>query len=130
MRADLLHQHIEVEWLNRSLGRAGVAAREKEQVFDKTRHALGFFGNLDQRTAIGFRRAGTAQRQLGAGTNDGERSAQLMRSIGRELRQRSDGGFEPAQHGVPDFRQALQLIPRLRSSQPQGKVVDGDGLRG
>ncbi len=49
-----------------------------------------------------------------------------MRSVRGELRERFHSGFEPAQHGVQNFRQPGQFVSSGWNGKPLRKIFDAD----
>src|SRR5882724_6818013 len=112
------------------LGCAGVRAGQCQQVLDEVSGLFGSGQDACERFAILGFRARASQRELRTGADERDGSAQVVRSIGSELREAFYGGFETGEHGVQCFGETAQFIIGWGNGQAAGQVLDPNAARG
>src|SRR5260370_7377651 len=120
----LTDELIEVKfaWLERIL--AGVRARERKEVLDDVREALGFLVQHSQRFPVllrGARLLGKSDLRLA--TQNGNRRPQFVRRVGHEAPLAFEGLAEPVEQAVERPRQGPQFVSFILDPQPLPKIT-------
>jgi len=106
-----------------------VGLREVQHVGHHARQPLVLFEVGEQDFAVFLGRADTRQRHLGLCRQVGDRRAQLMRQIGREVGQAHEGFLQTREHRVELLGQFVELARHALQLQTLVQVRGGDLAR-
>ena len=119
----------EVDALEMEIGAASIGPRESQKVFNELRSFDGGRQDSRERFTIFLRATQTPQGQFRVGANDRDRSAQIVRSVGRELGDAPDRGIDSREHFVQGLAEAAKFIVGFGNDQAFGEILRVDFAR-
>ena len=121
--ADIERMHFEASG-------SGIRTTESEEVFEQLGSFHGSLEDSAEGLAILSVRARPAQGNFGGGADDGDRSAKVVGSVPRELRDSAEGLLDAIEHGVESLGQLAQFVVRFREFEAARKALDANRLGG